>query len=318
MCAAGPTPETIAGVTIDGGRAAEPAGFGSPPGPWREPVDLDVPPVPSHPPWRRWLRLGVAAWALILVVAAVGYAMYGTPSAREQTTIIQAQPTVDAAVADLATAGEAMAVPAISGYAQTGTCDVTPVRPGARYERDVRFYTAPGGEPALLRALADRMPGRYHARLGRTPGGAVTSVTADAGDFVGVRVERSLPGEVRATVTTGCRVLGGEVAPEPATSAADRTRVEFILDALGVRPDAWRTWEVPCQVGRGRIRTVRATGTGRPALASLPDTLKHTAWQANDVIAEPGRYVFRAGGAGFAATELGGTVSVTMTTACQR
>ena len=284
----------------------------------REPVDLDAPPASSRPPWRRWLRLGIAVWAVILVVAAIGYAFRGTPSAREQTTILQAEPTVDAAVADLVTAGDPVAVPAIGGYVRTGGCDVTPMRAGARFERDVRFYTLPGREPDLLRTLATRMPARYHARLAHAGAGSVPTLTADAGDYVAVRAEPSLPGEVRAAVTTGCRVLGGEVTPEPVTTAADRTRVEFVLEALGVRPADWRTWEVPCRVGRGRIRTVRATGTGRPELSSLPDTLKRTAWQATDVITEPGRYVFRAGGADFAATGLAGTVSVTMTTGCQR
>jgi hypothetical protein len=306
-------PDTMGGVTIDPEGPA-PAGDASRDPAWREPVELDAPPPPGTPrERRRWFVPAVAAWAVVLLLAALYSATHDRPTVRDQTSVVQAAPTVAAAVADLVTAAGPRAVPAVSAFAGTGSCRITPMRAGTRYRQRVSFTTPVGGEGALLRTLAGGLPARYRARVSGDPG----VLTADAGDYVGVRAERTVPGEVVADVTTGCRELGGDPAPDRATGAVDRTRVQFILDALGVRAQRWSTHEVPCPDGRGRVRTVEAVGVGSPSPGSLPETLKHTDWQADDVLVQPYRYAFRAGDAGFVATVRDGVVTVTMTTGCR-
>src|SRR5215813_11295841 len=77
-----------------------------------------VPPPPPPPvdPRRRRLLIGLSAgWALVLLVG-VWYALNGRPTIREQTTVAQAQATVDRAITQVVQAARPVAVPAITGY----------------------------------------------------------------------------------------------------------------------------------------------------------------------------------------------------------
>src|SRR4051812_18173402 len=116
---------------------------------------------------KRWLVVATVVWGLVVLGLGYWSLRHGRPTAREQTTIGQALPTVDAALGDLAGALDpATAVPVLTGYVQVGqSCSVTVAREGARYERILYVYTKPGSEPALLKHVREALPERYKALL---------------------------------------------------------------------------------------------------------------------------------------------------------
>ena len=57
------------------------------------------PPPPYGDPRKRRILLAVAAaWGLVLATTGIWYSLHGRHTARDQTTIAQAQPTVDQAI----------------------------------------------------------------------------------------------------------------------------------------------------------------------------------------------------------------------------
>ncbi len=191
------------------------------------------PPEPPSPRLRRFAVLVVAAWLVVLAVGGTLYALRGAPSAREETTVSQAAPTVDRALVDLARAAGPDTVTTIDWYRRTGTCDVTAARSGVRYQREILVYTAPGGEAAAVSRLAAGLPARYRATV--APDGDDRSVlTADAGDYVAVQGGYAGEGLVRVTADTGCRAPGRALPAAPRTSQGDRDRIGRLAAALGV------------------------------------------------------------------------------------
>jgi hypothetical protein len=176
------------------------------------------PPAPRAPvdPRRRRVLIAVAVvWGVLLAVTGIWYSFHGRATAREQTTIEAARPTVDEAVQNVVRAAGASVVPAISGYGKASDCAVTPVRSGVTYQRIARLYTPVGSEAALLDRLAAGLPGSYHAQAHHSPGGAVHTLAADAGNFVVVNGSVALPGLVEIVADTGCRPLGNAPAVDP-------------------------------------------------------------------------------------------------------
>jgi hypothetical protein len=154
------------------------------------------------------------------------------------------------------------AVPAITGYDQVDSCSITPVRGGARYDREVWLATPPGTEPDLLRRIAHALPAGYHASVAVPATADSTRLSADAGDYVAVTGEVDRPGLVLVTAATGCRPLGQRPAADPSgtPSSADRAAVDSALSAFGITPVRWSTHRLPCGV-----TTVEADGGARPA-----------------------------------------------------
>jgi hypothetical protein len=260
---------------------------------------------------RHWLAVGVAGWAVLVVVLAV-YALHrGESTVRAQTSVAQALPTVDRAIADVVVAAEsAGAVAEIGGYREVGgRCSITAVRDGARYERAAYLYVPVGQEPALLDRIAATLPRDYDARVRRS---GARQLTADAGDFVALQGGVAGRGELRFTADTGCRPLTGPVSePEPSSLAANRLPVQAVLDTLKVSDVRWQTHRVGCGRG-GSVWTVRADG---PA-GSEPtvDALRAAAPDA--VVARPDLYVYRSGPVGIVARTRDGALTVTATTGC--
>ncbi len=246
------------------------------------------PPPPPPDPRRRRLLIGLsAAWALVLLVAAVWYALDGRPSVREQTTIAQAQATVDRVIGEVVAAAGSGTVPAVSGYDQVDSCGVTPVRAGARYDRQAWLATRPGTERALLDRLAGALPAGYRPDLVTTPASAAPKLLADAGDYVALTGTVDRPGLVLVSASTGCRPLGHRPAADPTSTPApaDRTALDTALAAFGITPVRWAIHRLPCG-----LTTVEADGAARPAgpLRSPPPSgglapVVH----ADDVYAQP-------------------------------
>jgi hypothetical protein len=250
------------------------------------------PPLPLYgDPRKRRVLLAVAlAWAVLLATAGIWYSFHGRPTAREQTTIAQAQPVVDRAIENVIRAAGAAALPAVSGFEKVSDCHVTLVRGGVTYERTVWLYTTVGTEPALLDRIAANLPGGYYAHAHHQPEAAVHTLTADAGYFVTVNGTTSAAGLVTVRAGTGCRTPGQLPAADPTTGPA--------ADPLGIS-GAWRVHTLPCG-----LRTVEVTGPAARPLRTLPRA-------AVAVVSTDDVYADRSGRA--AHTD-GGTVTLSATT----
>jgi len=249
--------------------------------------DPPAPPAaPARDSRRRRVLLAVAlVWGLVLATVGIWYSFHGRPTAREQTTIAQAQPVVDRAIENVVRAAGLAAVPAVFGFGKVSDCDVTPIRGGVRYERTVWLYTAAGGEADLLDRIVDGLPARYKAEAHGTP----HTMTADAGFFVTVNGSIPVPGLVSVKAGTGCRTLGHQPAADPTTAPGP--------DPLGVR-GAWQVHTLPCG-----LRTVAVAGPATRSLSTLPHD--------GAVVATGDVYADRTG---LAARTDAGTVTLTTTT----
>jgi type II secretory pathway pseudopilin PulG len=245
------------------------------------------PPPPVNPRRRRALIVVAVVWGVLLATTGVWYSLHGRATAREQTTVEAAGATVDTAIQNVVRAAGASVVPAVSGFEKAGGCSVTPVRSGVTYQRVAWLYTPVGSEPALLDRLAAGLPASYDAKAHHSPGGAVHTLAADAGNFVAVTGSVSLPGLVRVVADTGCRPLGRAPAADPAVAPVD--------NPFGVAGD-WHAHALPCG-----LRTVEAHGTGRQPLTGPAG--------AAAVVSTPDVYADRTG----LAARTGNGVTVTVT-----
>ena len=264
-------------------------------------------------PRRRILIAVTAAWAVLLVVVAVYAARHGAPTVRGQSSVAEALPTLDRAIADVAVAASPAApVPEISGYQEVSrSCSITAVRSGARYERTIHLYVPEGQEPALLDRIRAGLPDRYAAETTLNH----RELTADAGNFV-VRRGAVGPGEVTLNADTGCRPLTRPVTEkQPPSPAASRAPAETVLATLRVSGVTWRTHRVDCPRG-GSVWTVEADGPAGSAPASLVDALRAAAPAA--VVARPALYAYWSGPVGVVVRTHDGIVTVTATTGCGR
>src|SRR5437899_2598858 len=86
---------------------------------------------------RRWIIAGVAAWALVIAGLALYSYRNDPPTARDQTTIADALPTLDEALGHVyAALDPATSVAALGGYTRTdSSCKVTTAREGTRSPR---------------------------------------------------------------------------------------------------------------------------------------------------------------------------------------
>ncbi len=250
-------------------------------------------------------------WCAALAVG-IGWALArGGPTAREQTTVGQAQPVVDRAVSDIAAAASAdgLAVVAVSDFHRVGECSVTVLRPGERYQRELLAAVTPGTELALLERVASRLPTSYEAVV---RAGTVPRLTAEAGFWVAVNGSLIAPGQVRFVADTGsCRPTS-----DIATSAAadgDRSAVQTVLTRLGLVANQWSTHRVACS--GGLLTTVEArAAAGASSPGPLDDALRELG--GSTVAASPVLYAYRTASAGVIVRADDDRVIVTATTAC--
>jgi hypothetical protein len=253
------------------------------------PYEPPAPPPPRDPRVRRVLLVVTAVWTLLLAGTGIWYALHGPASAREQTTIASAEPVTTQAIEDVVRAAGTSVVPAVSGFDKVGDCDVTAARTGSRYRRQVSLYTPPGTEAGLLDRIAGNLPGRYRASTYHSPGGALHSLTADAGYWVAVTGSVTVPGLVTVKADTGCRTLGTAPAADPVVDPGP--------NPLGIT-GSWYAHALPCG-----LRTVSVAGpVGRP-FSTLP--------RDGAVVATSDAYAARDG---HAARRDAGTVTWTLTT----
>lgn len=282
---------------------------------------MTIPDVRVRP--RRWIAVLATGWGVVLA-GGIGWAIvHGTPTAREQTTVADAEPVVERATAEVATAASAdgHAVVAITGFDRVGECDVTIFRSGERYQRVVTASVGPGTEQALMEQVAARLPSAYGAtvRAGQAP-----RLTGDAGLWVRLTGSVDAPGVVRFVVDTGsCRPLGDVATVDDLAAAnvraeqrlgGDRSPVEAVLARLGVTASRWSTFHAACP-GGGSMSTVEAVAEENSRPGPLDRALRET-FNSGVVVSAPSLYAYRNAKTGVAVRADPAGVSVTATTAC--
>jgi hypothetical protein len=272
------------------------------------PTAAHRPATPRRP--RRWLVVLTVAWLLVLAVAAFIAARRGDATIRDQTTVEQARPHVDEAVALLAEAATAdgLGVVAVAPFELVGECRVSVFRGGERYRRGLTVVVAPGTESALLERVAARLPERYDIGV-RT--GAAPRLVADAGYWVTLSGTVVSPGEVRFYADTGdCRVPGNvSTVDQP---GADRGPVLSALGTLGLTATDWQEASVDCP-GGGRTRTVQAVA---PAVNGALDARLRDLPSVTPVVQTPSVYAYQLGATGVALRTRDDALIVTATTPC--
>jgi hypothetical protein len=264
-----------------------------------------APPPAPHSNRRRWLTALLVVWAVALGAMVIYEAKHGRPTVREQTDTHHAQAYVDRAITDALAAAGPDPVAAISGYRLIDNCHVTAVRRGSVYARDLRLYTAPCGEQALLVSIGNRLPARYKATTQSY--GAIVKLLADAGDFVRLRGSMTGPGEVTLVADTGCRPEGARPAAEPAPAPADRAAAESLLRTLGVQATTAAVHQVGC------IRTVELTG---PETSATPLDRALATAGTKPVVATETLFAARSSGEDLAVQASGGVLTATGTVTC--
>jgi len=251
------------------------------------------------------------AWAVVLAAGIVWSARRGPPTAREQTTIAQAVPVVDLASAQIAAAALAddLAVVAVSGLERTGTCAVTVVRSGGRYQRVVTAAVAPGTELALLRRVADRLPAAYKVAVTTATG---PKLKGDAGLFVALTGTVPEPGRVRFVADTGdCRPEAEPPATGSEPAGPDPAATE-VLGRLRVSAETWTRHRIACP-GGGTLSTVEGVGADN----DLPDAIDAALGTVDGRIAATADlYAFRSGQTGVMVRIEGSRLVASATTGC--
>lgn len=272
------------------------------------------------------MTVATVVWGVVLAVGVLWSVRSGEPTAREQTTVAQALPTVDRAAAEVALAAlaDGHSVVAVSGFDRLEQCRVTVARSGVRYQRLVTAFVPVGTETALLDRVAAALPKRYEASLRR---GAAPRLLADAGLFVQLTGSVPAPGRVRFVLDTGrCRPEGDLAAAERAAGGAAngapggldpvgsiRAPVEAILTTLGVTAPQYWTHRIVCPNG-APLSTVEAGG--RPGADAGPLDAALKAVSAAPVLSAPDVYAYRDGPVGVAVRSVDGRVIATATTSC--
>ncbi len=266
---------------------------------------------------RTWLIAGVVVWVVVLA-AGIGWAVSrGEPTGRDQTTVAQALPVVDRAVAEIVGAAtmDGNAVAAISGFDRVGDCRVTVLRRGERYQRTVTVVVTPGTEEALIERVGARLPQAYGVHVARS------RLVADAGFWVQVTGSVISKGQVRFVADTGaCRETGqlpadavNDAVHDEGASAAGRAEITKVLARLSLTAASWRTHQASCPDGAAltTVEAVSADGIEPGAFDQL------LTGQGKVVVATPDAFAYSAGTNAVAVRHDADHVVITATRGCR-
>ncbi|WP_433055802.1 hypothetical protein [Dactylosporangium sp. CS-033363] len=259
---------------------------------------------------RRWIIAGLVAWAVVIAGLALYSYSSDPPTARDQTTIADALPTVDTALGRIyAALDPAGSVAALGGYRRTeASCRVTTAREGTRFNRDLLVYVKQDAEAATLDRVRAALPKEYGAEVAHS--GTTDILSADAGNFVAVRGTVTDKGVLRFTADTGCRIQDAAVTEAtPQSQNANRAPVQAVLDTLGKPSAEWSTHRLTSPAC-GALWTVEAvvTSDGQAARATVP---------ASAVVLDTEKlFAYRAGSAGVTLRRDGDKLIVSSTAGC--
>jgi hypothetical protein len=257
---------------------------------------------------RLWITAGLVVWAVLLVAAGAWSARHGEPTVREQTTIVEALPTVDRAVAAVVTAAAGpRVVVGVGGYERTESACTAGNRTGERYQRLATVYVTPGTEGDVIDRVAAALPRDWEASVRHTDG--LHALRADAGFYVRLTGALTEPGELRFTADTGCRRRGGTVPQPPAAGSPPNT--SDVLARLGVTGGGTASFAVRCgsRMDLSAI-TVSAPRPSGPLAGALPGGVE-------PIVKREDLLVFATGGVGYALRLRTDDVQVIAASGCQ-
>ncbi|QOC90092.1 hypothetical protein [Micromonospora craniellae] len=271
------------------------------------------PPAPE-PRWPRWLIVATVAWAVLLAGLTWVSARKDPPTVREQRTLAEAGPVVDAAIGELIAASWG-AVPALVAPDVDRGCRITPFADGAELVRAVDLAVPVGEERAALQEISDRLPTAWRAGVRVTSEGP--RLRADAGDFVTVQGRPVADGRIRLTVDTGCRLVGDDYTAPGADTAGAEAGAEAgalaealrALGSTGIEPEVV---VAPCP-GGGLARTVRSAAG---ALTASPQATLAPLAGGTPVVDTGEVYAFRRDGVAVLADLGADEVVLSATTGC--
>ncbi|MEV4627731.1 hypothetical protein AB0J90_15735 [Micromonospora sp. NPDC049523] len=264
-------------------------------------TDAAVYPPPTSPPEpgpasprsrRRWLLVGVAAWAVLLLLVAYVSIRGDAPTVREQRDVAAAMPVLRRAMGQLLAGAGSDPVVEISGPAMERGCRITPLRDGGELIGTITLRTAEAEAPALLDRVAEHLPTEYRARVRHNPTVGTHTLRADAGEFVAIYGDVTDPGVVELSTESGCRpvpanfdfvenLMGLPIDAEPGR----------LLAALGLAASGppQRLGNAPCPTGE-IVYTASASAPDAPPPAALRAL---TAQGATVVTDDPALYAYR-------------------------
>lgn len=257
---------------------------------------------------RLWIAIGAAAWAVFLVVVGTWSARHGAPTVREQTTIVEALPTIDRVVTAVVTAAAGpRSVVGVGGYERTDADCKAGNRTGERYERVATVYVTPGQEAGVIDRVAAALPADWNAAVRHT--GSVHALRADAGFYVRVTGDVAESGELRFVADSGCRQRGGTV-PQPPAAGSPPSASE-LLARLGVQGGGQASFAVRCASKSDlSATTVSAPRPSGPLAGALPDGVE-------PIIKRDDLVVFSNAGVGYAVKLRAKNVEVVAASGCQ-
>jgi len=271
-------------------------------------------PPPPRAPWRtsrRWFAIVGAVWLLVVGLSAWWGLTHADPTDRDQTTVAEARPVVDEAIARVAATvtADGTGVVAVSSFERMASCEISVVRDGERYRRGLVAVVPPGSEAELLARVADALPDAYRAGVRR---GGEPRLNADAGFWVQLTGSVSGPGEVRFLADTGdCRPAGDVDAADP-TPSVPADAVAEVLSRLDQGTGTRTSASVSCvdggQLGTVEVRVDPYPGDLDVALADLEPTTV--------VVQSPRLYAYRSGNTQVAVRAHDDVTIITATTGC--
>jgi hypothetical protein len=213
----------------------------------------------------RWRLLMIAVVVLAVALpVALGVAAWRSGTGRHGTVAATAPPLAavsadqDRAVAAVLSAVGERAAVAVTSAVPVRACAVGAAR-GSVFARSADLYLDPGGEDALIGAVAAALPSEYRRQRGTAPAGAAAPLTAQVGGSVTLSVAQLGAGWVRATAQSDCRSAPSPAAPVPAGSAA--AAIAVLLNSLGTTPDSTRATVLQCPGGGQAVTWAALSGT---------------------------------------------------------
>ncbi|WP_147457016.1 hypothetical protein [Micromonospora pisi] len=266
---------------------------------------------------RRWLLVGVAGWAVLLLLVAYVSVRTDAPTVPEQRDVVAAMPVVNRALGRLLSGAGPDAVAEIGGQKLEPGCRISPMRDGFNLVGTLTLRTAEADAPALLDRIAERLPAEYHARVRHRPESGTHTLRADGGEFVLISGGVTDPGVIELTAETGCRPGSDTQFVDTLMGIVLDDEAVRVLTALGLpapefaddRPTLY------CPSG-GHASTTRVTVPGTPT-APLGTTLRPVAGPASTVVTdEPDLYAYRTASLSVVVTLTETGTRVSTTTPC--
>ncbi len=273
---------------------------------------------PPVRPRRRWTAVGVAAWVVALAGLAFWSVRHSPPTVPDQRSIAQALPVLQRAAGVMAAAADGPDRVIVLGPLRlTPGCRITPVRHGVEGARAVTVYVQADGAKKALDEIAAALPKDYRAEVRSSNAGRLFELDADAGGYV--VVDARAPASAQSftlEASTGCRPAADTagVAPDP-VPAGPPAALTAALRVLATTTDPVIPQTVAVACPSGTAGTYRVDNLA--AHGDLGQALQPVLGGATVIRSDPDSWAYRVGGDSLVATEDGGRITVTATTACR-